>query len=175
MAGELSPALLARTRRFAPHSRQSCAFSLRLLCVARTRHWPAPPTTGRSTGPQGRPQEELNHRKSEEASEPRAGRAARACTTGRQTEPSVRSALNNAGLRPSPHPVFSSTFLPVFSRSLSKRGVSRLRPHHTAHPPIGSELPRPFSCQPRRRKGAKTRALALVSWLLFTPGSRTPF
>ena len=108
-------------------------------------------------------------------SEPRAGRAARAWTTGRQTEPRVRSTFNNAGLRPTLHPVFGSTFLRGISRSLSKRGVPRLRTRHTAHPPIGSELPRPFSCQPRRKNGAKTRTLAHVSLLLFTPRSRTPF
>ena len=112
---------------------------------------------------------ESRTKRSGEASEPRAGRAARAWTTGRQPEPRVRSALNNAGLRPSLHPVFGSTFLRGVSRSLSKRGVPRLRPRHTAHPPIGSELPHRFSCQPWRRRGSKNPRTLGVGFLGLYP------
>ena len=75
MDGELSPALLARTRRFAPHSRQICASSPRLRCVTRTLFRPTPPTnrslhrtTSQTTGPRAKRamncnrQESMNHR-----------------------------------------------------------------------------------------------------------------
>ena len=94
------------------------------------------------------PQEELNHRR--RAHEPPGEQRKR-------DEPgSWLSALYNSGLRPSPHPVFGSTFLRGFSRSPSKRGVPPLQPPHALHPPIGSELPRPFqSHQPRRKRREK--------------------
>ena len=68
-----------------------------------------------------------------------------------QGEPRVRSALYSAGLRPSLHPVFGSTFFRGVSRSLLKGGVSSLRPPHAVHPPIGSELPRPFPSHQLRK------------------------
>ena len=57
------------------------------------------------------------------------------------------------GLRPSlrlaPRPVPRSTPLRGVSRKVSKGGVPPPWPRHTAHPPMGSELPHPSSCQPR--------------------------
>ena len=75
----------------------------------------------------------------------------RARTTGReQNEESQARAvrplsLGAASLAP---PRFR---LHLPSSSFSKRGVPPLRPPHAVHPPIGSELPRPFPLHQLRR------------------------
>ena len=52
-----------------------------------------------------------------------------------------------------PCPVLCYTSLRGVSRKLSKRGVPRPSPRHTAHPPIRSELPHPSPHQARRDSG----------------------
>ena len=66
MAGELSPALLTRTRRFARHSWQSGASSPRPWCDTRTLHRPLAPRTGRSTD-RFCPDQDHDHQEEEEA------------------------------------------------------------------------------------------------------------
>ena len=125
----------------------------------RSLHRTTRPTTGRA-------KRRVNHekRKQREHGPP-----------GDRGEPRVRSAFYSAGLRPSLHPVYGSTSLRGVSRSLSKRGVPRLRPRHTAHPPLGSELPRRFSCQPWRRRGCENPRTLGVGFLGLYPAFSDPF
>ena len=62
------------------------------------------------------------------------------------------------GSAPSLRPVLCSTPLRGASRKVSSGGVPPPWPRHTAHPPIGSELPHPSpSHQARRDSGGSTR------------------
>ena len=153
MAGEPPPAPLVRTRRSTTQPAE-----LRLPSAS--------PTNRPLTGP--RAQEPSGKRKQREHGPP-----------GDRGEPCVQSALYSTGLCPSLHPVLGSTSLRGILRSLSKGGVPSLRSPHAVHPPIGSELPRPFpSHQPRRNRransGRKNRApSAILLYLLaFSDGFR---
>ena len=65
------------------------------------------------------------------------------------------SALHSVGLHPLLRPVLGSTSLLGVSRTLSKGGVPHSRPRHPAHPPIGSERPRPLPFTPAAEKQAE--------------------
>ena len=124
MAVELSPALLVRTRRFAPHSRQSCASSPRLRCIARTLHRPTPPTNGSLHRPRGKTgrtknqEREMNH---PTAKTPKTTKDRPTLNEDRK-DPDLasRAPFYHSGLRPSPLPVFGSTFLRAFEKFLKK-------------------------------------------------------
>ena len=67
------------------------------------------------------------------------------------------SALRSAGLRPSLRPVRGSTSPRGVSRRLSKGGVPPLRLPHAVSPPIGRELPHPFTPSVVEDSGGRIR------------------
>ena len=76
-------------------------------------------------------------------------------TTGSRDQKALKGLLSSqihtfcsAGLRPSLRLVLCSTPLRGASRKVSKGGVPPPWPRHTAHPPIGSELPHPSPFSP---------------------------
>ena len=157
---KLSPALLAQTRRSATPTALP-----RLPSVPpwigrppnrehRTRTSTRRERSRRSEGEAGEEEETKKKPDVEAAREEEAARDRKP----QDPAPYARPSFMELGSDLCSAPFFAPPPFEAFPESSRRGGVPSLRPPHTVHPPIGSELPHPFpSHQARRDSGGSTR------------------